>query len=235
MVIKELILLIVTLLVCSSGFRAGKGARRGVGVRLNQLTRVADAAGDSSTTRLFDVVPKTAAESLSSSVADARGLMSAGAAVFAVQTLFPSRSQAYGDADELARKKKPAKEKPVVQETDLGIQYLVSKKGSGAYPNPGDFVVINYTGFLSDGTVFDTTEAKGKKPLAFRMGEKQVIPGLESVIEMLQGGAEATCTIPSKYAYGAKGVCIKEGECLIPPNEKLRYAIKVKTVGAGYN
>ena len=42
------------------------------------------------------------------------------------------------------------KEKVVVQETDLGIQYLVSKKGSGPYPNPGDFVVINYTGLLSD-------------------------------------------------------------------------------------
>jgi FKBP-type peptidyl-prolyl cis-trans isomerase len=149
--------------------------------------------------------------------------------------MFPANSFAYGDADDLARKKKPTKEKVVVQETDLGIPYLVSRKGSGPYPNPGDFVVISYTGLLSDGTVFDTTDAKGKKPLAFRMGEKQIIPGLESVIEMLQAGAEATCTIPAKYAYGEKGVCVKSGECLIKPNENLRYAIKVKTVGAGYN
>jgi FKBP-type peptidyl-prolyl cis-trans isomerase len=233
--IRGVLVVLVVVLVAVSGFGIGRGARRGEGVRLNHFSSLADAAGDSSSTRLFNVVPKTSAESMSSSMADAKKLVTAGAAVLAVQTLLPSASRAYGDAEELARKKKPTKEKVVVQETDLGIQYLISKKGTGPYPNPGDFVVINYTGFLSDGTVFDSTEGKGKKPLAFRMGEKQVIPGLESVIEMLQAGAEATCTIPAKYAYGSKGVCIKEGECLIPPNEKIRYAIKVKTVGAGYN
>ena len=235
--IRGVLAVLVVVLVAVSGFGIGRGALRGEGVRLNHFSSLADAAGDSSSTRLFNVVPKTSAGSMSSSMADAKKLVTTGAAVLAVQTLLPSASRAYGDAEELARKKKkkPAKEKVVVQETDLGIQYLISKKGKGSYPNPGDFVVISYTGFLSDGTVFDSTEGKGKKPLAFRMGEKQVIPGLESVIEMLQAGAEATCTIPAKYAYGSKGVCIKEGECLIPPNEKLRYAIKVKTVGAGYN
>lgn len=200
---------------------------------ITDLSRSSDSSRRSA--RLFNVVPRSPVEAAASDITNAKRLASTGAAVIAMQILFPSSSQAYGDAEELARKKKPIKEKVVVQETDLGIQYLVSKKGSGPYPNPGDFVVINYTGLLSDGTVFDTTEGKGKKPLAFRMGEKQVIPGLESVIEMLQAGAEATCTIPAKYAYGDKGVCIKEGECLIPPKEKLRYAIKVKTVGAGYN
>lgn len=33
----------------------------------------------------------------------------------------------------------------------------------------GDFVVINYTGYLSDGTIFDGLHAKGKKPLAFKV------------------------------------------------------------------
>ena len=144
---------------------------------------------------------------------------------------------AYGDAEELARSKKPSKEKLTVLETDLGIPYLIKKKGTGAYPNAGDYVVISYTGFLSDGTVFDTTDIKGKKPLGFKMGAKQIIPGLESVVEQLQNGAEATCSIPAKYAYGSKGVCLKDGnkECLIPPNENLKYFIKVKTVGVGYN
>lgn len=61
------------------------------------------------------------------------------------------------------------------------------------------------SGFLSDGKVFDSTETKGRKPLSFRFGQKQVIPGLESVIENLQAGGEATCNIPAKYAYGEKG------------------------------
>lgn len=47
----------------------------------------------------------------------------------------------------------------------------------------------------------------------------------------------ATCNIPAKYAYGAKGVCIEgeKGGCLIPPNEDLKYAVKLLSVGAGYN
>jgi FKBP-type peptidyl-prolyl cis-trans isomerase len=136
-------------------------------------------------------------------------------------------------ADDVAVTKKPKKVK--VQETSLGINYIELKKGSGAYPSKGDFVVINYTGFLSDGKVFDSTDVKGRKPLSFVFGKNQVIPGLESVIENLQPGAEATCTIPAKYAYGAKGVCIEGEGCLVPPNETLKYVIKVKTVAAGYS
>ena len=183
--------------------------------------------------------PKSPTEQFSADIATTSKYLVAGTAALVIQTAFPSVSQAYGDADALLREKKnkakPKKEEIVTSETDLGIPYRISKKGTGAFPNPGDFVLISYTGFLSDGTVFDTTEGKGKKALGFRMGQKQVIPGLESVIEMLQAGSEATCVIPAKYAYGNKGVCIKDGECLIPPNETLRYAIKVKTVGAGYN
>lgn len=131
---------------------------------------------------------------------------------------------------------KPKPKKVKVLETDLGIPYVVLKKGEGAYPNPGDFVVINYIGFLPDGTPFD--ESHEKKALSFRFGQKQVIPGLESVIELMQVGGEVTCTIPAKYAYGQKGVCI-EGqsgkECLIQPNTDLKYFVKLKRVGAGYN
>ncbi len=169
----------------------------------------------------------------------ANALKNMGSVATAAAILAPTTAAfAYGDADELQRKKKPGKDKIIVQETDLGIPYLVQKKGSGAYPNPGDYVAISYIGFLSDGSIFDSTEVKGRKALGFKMGAKQVIPGLESVIEQLQNGAEATCSIPAKYAYGSKGVCLeKDGkkECLIPPNENLKYFIKVKTVGSGYN
>ena len=80
--------------------------------------------------------------------------------------------------------------KPKVKETELGIKYIELKKGEGLFPNKGDYVVIDYTGFLPDGKPFDTTIGKGKKfkPLAFRFGEKQLIPGLESVLENMQPG-----------------------------------------------
>jgi FKBP-type peptidyl-prolyl cis-trans isomerase len=129
--------------------------------------------------------------------------------------------------------KKPKKVK--VLETDSGIKYIEVKQGGGSYPADGDFVVISYTGFLPDGTVFDSTEGKGRKPLTFRMGMKQIIPGIEEVLREMRSGGEVTCTIPSKMAYGERGVCIKDGECLVPPNTNLNYAIKLKAVALSPN
>lgn len=141
-------------------------------------------------------------------------------------------------ADDTIKKTK----KPKVKETELGIKYIELKKGDGVFPFKGDYVVIDYTGFLPDGKAFDTTIGKGKKPdgkpfkpLAFRFNENQMIPGIESVLENLQPGAEVTATIPAKYAYGEKGVCTDKGECLIPPNTNLNYFIRLKSVGAGFN
>lgn len=85
------------------------------------------------------------------------------------------------NADEVTKKIK----KPKVLETDDGIKYIELKKGSGQYPNNGDFIIMDYTGFLNDGTVFDSTETKGRKPLSFRYGKKQMIPGIESVLGII--------------------------------------------------
>jgi FKBP-type peptidyl-prolyl cis-trans isomerase len=49
---------------------------------------------------------------------------------------------------------------------------------------------------------------KGRKPLTFRFGKKQIIEGLESVVGNMQAGGQSTCNIPAKYAYGAKGMYI---------------------------
>jgi FKBP-type peptidyl-prolyl cis-trans isomerase len=43
----------------------------------------------------------------------------------------------------------------------------------------------------------------------------QVIPGIESVLEYMQPGGEVTCTIPAKYAYGEKGICIEVLFCTL--------------------
>lgn len=129
---------------------------------------------------------------------------------------------------------KPKTKKVKVLETENGVKYIEVKKGEGAYPGDGDFVVINYTGFLSDGkTIFDTTEGKGKKPLSFRMGKKQIIPGIEEVLREMRAGGEVTCTIPGKLAY-PRGVCIDGQGCLVQPGETLNYVIKLKNVAAGY-
>lgn len=177
---------------------------------------------------------RSAAEVVRSSLVQAAkaataGVLLGGLSVAGAAVADSTPVSASGQEQVAAKKAKKVK----VLETDQGIPYVVLKKGDGLYPNPGDFVVINYIGFLPDGRVFDETHEK--KSLSFRMGQKQVIPGLESVIELLSAGSEATINIPAKYAYGSKGVCTEKGECLIPPNTDLKYFVRLKRVGAGYN
>jgi peptidylprolyl isomerase len=65
----------------------------------------------------------------------------------------------------------------------------------------GDKVLVDYTGKLANGTVFDSSEAHG--PLEFTIGEGQVIPGFEEAVVGLSPGESRTVTIPSDQAYGA--------------------------------
>eukprot|EP01040_Poterioochromonas_malhamensis_P022344 gene22344-27170_t len=59
-----------------------------------------------------------------------------------------------------AEEAKKKVKKPKVLETDLGIKYIELKKGSGAFPVDGDYVVIAYNAFLFNGTLFDSSDAK---------------------------------------------------------------------------
>ena len=65
----------------------------------------------------------------------------------------------------------------------------------------GTTVSIHYTGTLSDGTTFDTSE--GRDPLSFEMGKGQIIPGLEQALDGMTEGESKTVTIPADQAYGA--------------------------------
>lgn len=64
----------------------------------------------------------------------------------------------------------------------------------------GDTVRIHYTGKLTDGTQFDSSD--GRDPLEFTLGAQQVIPGMESGVEGLAIGEKSTLEIPAAQAYG---------------------------------
>ncbi|MDD7971536.1 FKBP-type peptidyl-prolyl cis-trans isomerase [Roseinatronobacter alkalisoli] len=64
----------------------------------------------------------------------------------------------------------------------------------------GDTVRIHYTGTLSDGSVFDSSE--GRDPLEFQLGTGAIIPGLDRAIDGMTVGDQKTVTIPSAEAYG---------------------------------
>ena len=64
----------------------------------------------------------------------------------------------------------------------------------------GNKVHIHYTGKLTDGTVFDSSE--GREPLEFELGAGQVIPGLDKAMRGMNVGDTKTVTVASEEAYG---------------------------------
>ncbi len=64
----------------------------------------------------------------------------------------------------------------------------------------GDTVHIHYTGRLTDGTVFDSSE--GSDPLQFTLGSGQVIPGFDAGVTGMAPGEQKTIEIPAAKAYG---------------------------------
>lgn len=66
----------------------------------------------------------------------------------------------------------------------------------------GDTVHFHYTGTLSDGSVFDSSE--GREPLAFTLGSGQIIPGLDAALDGMTVGEAKTVTIPADQAYGPR-------------------------------
>ncbi|WP_111734217.1 FKBP-type peptidyl-prolyl cis-trans isomerase [Roseovarius amoyensis] len=64
----------------------------------------------------------------------------------------------------------------------------------------GDTVRIHYTGTLSDGSTFDSSE--GREPLEFTIGSGQIIPGLDAALPGMTAGDKKTVEVPADQAYG---------------------------------
>lgn len=64
----------------------------------------------------------------------------------------------------------------------------------------GDTVRVHYTGTLTDGQTFDSSE--GRDPLEFTVGSGQIIPGLDSAVEGMTVGDKKTVEVPVDQAYG---------------------------------
>lgn len=98
------------------------------------------------------------------------------------------------------------------------------KVGSGAEVKKGDKVTVHYVGKLLNGKQFDSSREAGKTPLAFTVGNAEVVPGFEKgVIGMKKGGLRKV-RIPPGAAYGAA----PQGG--IPPNSVLTFEIEIMTI-----
>ena len=113
-----------------------------------------------------------------------------------------------------------------------GIKYAVTKEPTEkkpAAPLKGDIVAVDYTGYLANGQIFDATHSTGKQnALLFKLGSGSVIPGLDEMVSRMVVGQKVQAIIPPELAYGEKGVCLDDGECLIKPGSTLVYDILLK-------
>ena len=94
--------------------------------------------------------------------------------------------------------------------------------GTGVEAISGDKVTVHYTGWLIDGTKFDSSLDRGQ-PFSFQIGARQVIEGWDRGLRGMQVGGVRKLTIPSELAYGDRAV----GGGLIPANSTLVFEIRL--------
>src|SRR5262245_55167854 len=100
-------------------------------------------------------------------------------------------------------KMKPkGEDKKAAPEPEVKIEDL--KVGTGEPAKPGDFVVVHYTGWLTDDTKFDSS-LDSQEPLEFRLGTGSVIKGWHKGIAGMKVGGKRRLTIPPELAYGKSG------------------------------
>jgi FKBP-type peptidyl-prolyl cis-trans isomerase len=105
------------------------------------------------------------------------------------------------------------------------VQITILKEGTGAVAKSGDTVAMNYTGTLTDSTVFDSNidpKFNHVQPFVFTLGAGQVIPGWDQGIAGMKVGEQRKLEIPSELAYGATGA----GN-VIPPNANLTFTVEL--------
>ncbi len=85
-----------------------------------------------------------------------------------------------------------------------GLEYIMVKQGSGKPAAPGAKVSVHYTGYLQDGSIFDSSVERGE-PIEFRLGEGRVIQGWEQGIALLNVGSKCRLIIPYNLGYGEQG------------------------------
>ncbi len=110
-------------------------------------------------------------------------------------------------------------------ENRLIIENLVIGEGSEAQDY--NKVVVNYTGTLEDGSVFDSSLNPDREPFTFTLGVGSVIKGWDLGVKGMKVGGKRKLTIPSDLGYGDKGA----GN-LIPPGATLIFEVELLDVEA---
>ena len=114
-----------------------------------------------------------------------------------------------------------------------GLKYIDLSKGTGAIAHTNDIVVVQYTRWLTDGTLFDSSRSRNQ-PFSFTVGQGQVIPGWDEGLPGMAAGGQRKLIIPAALAYGPSGQQDPNtGATIIPPNATLVFEIELLSVKPG--
>lgn len=122
--------------------------------------------------------------------------------------------------------------------TTSGFKFKILKSTNGSKPKDGAMIYMNYSGFLEDGTLFDTSDPEtakqfgmfneqramqnGYSSLPYQMGSNKLIPGFVEGVNKLKFGEKAVFFIPSNLGYGEQGA----GD-VVPPNANLIFEVEL--------
>jgi FKBP-type peptidyl-prolyl cis-trans isomerase FkpA len=110
--------------------------------------------------------------------------------------------------------------------TPSGLKYEDVKEGAGDVASSGQTVSVHYTGWLTNGTKFDSSKDRGQ-PFSFPLGGGRVIKGWDEGVAGMKVGGVRKLTIPPELGYGARGA-----GGAIPPNATLIFEVELLKVGS---
>lgn len=151
---------------------------------------------------------------------------------FAVEGIYSAAAQK--EKDEKLITEYLEKNKIKATKNAAGVYVAVNQEGTGATPNPGDTVYVHYTGKLTTGKVFDSSQDSTMRPgmplepIKFPIGRGFVIRGWDAGLSGLKKGSKATLVIPSGLAYGLQG-----SPPVIPGNSILVFDVQLVDIKAG--
>jgi FKBP-type peptidyl-prolyl cis-trans isomerase FkpA len=113
---------------------------------------------------------------------------------------------------------------PAEVTTASGLKYQDIKEGTGDVASAGKSVSVHYTGWLTNGTKFDSSKDRGR-PFEFPLGGGRVIRGWDEGVQGMKVGGVRKLTIPPELGYGARGA-----GGVIPPNATLVFEVELLQV-----